>query len=513
MIIPFLFNIYDYAEKCTLLDVFYKFTDFCNKNKLPMIVQEKFLKDPKEFAKEGMSATTKYWEDVQGYKVPSVNDIEKVDKFIITNDMEQEIISEYPSIDKAIVSLFKERNLKFEEIIESAIKKFSNCDVKAIITWFYYPSLEFVAKKYGIAVIQYEMAPIRYPNYNERMGYFKFGSKYDNKNINKEYKEFLKNKKIIFDRRELLSLFLNTNDLNQIENLYKAPEYEVAYASGLKDDKFEEANTDINFNQVLEKIQKNYKEKEILVAAHPAYNLKDGDVPFELVHARRPYEWIYKCENVIYNVSNIGFEVALFGRKIISLSKCLPTSFSILSDLSDKSSQDLTLEQLNFLIFYSYTSYDLMFDVEYIKWRLTNPSVKEIYEKNLEYLLKKRKLNIDKLKKLNLKDRLPYILKKFHKLDNDVIEAIDGYSYKGVIASKKREFEDVIAEKNAEIESIREKIELLEKDNNKLLQEINKVKNDYIECKKNIELIINSKSWKITKPFREIVKKIKNRSK
>ena len=124
---------------------------------------------------------------------------------------------------------------------------------------------------------------------------------------------------------------------------------------------------------------------------------------------------------------------------------------------------------LNFLTFIYYAPYDLMFDVDYIRYRLSEKDITKVYEYNMNHILKKYGLNINKLKRMNLKERFIAILNTHNISDEE----------------KQKIIRDAF-EVNRYNELDREKDKLI------LSQE------------KTINDIFNSKSWKFLEKLRKL---------
>lgn len=121
----------------------------------------------------------------------------------------------------------------------------------------------------------------------------------------------------------------------------------------------------------------------------------------------------------------------------------------------------ISVYDLNFLFFCYYVPYSLCLDNDYLKFRLSNPSEIEIYLKHYNYIIyrytKNKSYNFDKTKIRN-----KYIIKKskIDFLNNKIVEL---------------------------------------NDRNKKIMTYNS------ELQDEIKNIINSKSWKLTKPLRKML--------
>ena len=80
----------------------------------------------------------------------------------------------------------------------------------------------------------------------------------------------------------------------------------------------------------------------------------------------------------------------MFGKTVYLLSDKMPYSFMSYNSLNKKNiTKELIVDSLylNFMIFAYFVPWNLMLNQEYIKWRMSNPSIIDIYKKNQDYIL------------------------------------------------------------------------------------------------------------------------------
>ena len=465
MIVPFLFNLYDMAEEYTFLDMFYKYINFCLESNMPIIVQERFTKKIDFYKKINHSATNERWQFIQKYKLPTDKEIDEVKKYIIADADIKKILKKYKNKD-ACAELMKNVDTELCDIIENIVKKIGPEKIKCFIVSLWNPSLAVIAKKYNIKIINTELAPARPFNYNDTFGYFQFCNKYDSKYITKVYNDFkLTNNHVILSRKELILLLLSTSNLKYIKLLYESPIYDLGYALGMKDDKYEKIYVDMTYKDVTNKLKKIYCKNQVLLRPHPAIKEDKYDDFYKLDDSNNTFEWIGKCKNIICSVSNVGFEAMLFGRGVTHIFEGLPTAFNKKYNLDFIDDSVVGLEKLNFLTFGVYVPYDILYDLNYIKWRLEDPSIEEIYNKNLEYIFKKNNIDIKKYINKSLDDRMKLILKKVHNYSDEEADKFINELY------------------------VDKEQQLLE-ENQQLKNELNR--------------ILNSKGWKLLEKIRKI---------
>lgn len=474
LIVPFVFNLYEYSkDKPMLLWVFYKYVNFCLKYNMPIIAQEDFFKDPNIYINNNHSATKT---NLMDYNVPKKEDFDRISKYIITNDILN--IKNY-SPKQLHFTLLKKRNKKFEKVIADAIDKIENKEnkkISAIITWISFPSLEFICKSKNIKLINYELSSIRKGIFNETLGYFSFNNKYSSKQFKNNYSSLKDVNLNMLSRSELLSLFLKTEFLQYANKINDPSEKELGLAFGLKNDPFELAYNDYSNKEIIRKVKTIFDDNEVVIRTHPAYPyMIDNKIMHD--NTGNSLDWVLKCKRVITTVSNVGYEAMMLGKTSYVLSKDMPFSAHTINDLNNIEDYVVDLKYLNYITFGFYAPFDLMFDIDYIRWRLTMPTPLEIYNYNLNYIL--RKNNIEDIFEKIPRDRQKYILKKVQKLNNNEIKEFVNYN----CYSKEKAYIDKINE----------------------LENGIKMQSNHIE-KINNELnsIINSSGWKLLEKLRTI---------
>lgn len=480
MIVPFIFSLDEVSSPMWIANKFY---DFCYKNKFPIIIQEKLSKNPSYYIEQKHSAMSEQSQKAHQYQILSDEKFNEINKIIITNEDEEKIVRKYGNVYNAAVSLLKEEDKDFEKIIEeklSLLADKNNEEIEAVITWLHYPSLEKVLKKMGIPLLHYELSTLRPGNYRETFGYFKFGSKYENKEDLKQYQKFNNdiNSFYLLNRHELLNLLITDVNAEYVSYLDTNPIYEVGYATGMKQDIYVEAYDGTSYMDTLKKIEQYVPAKKISLRAHPANPISADDYDYQLDTSKSSMEWILKCKNIVCSISNVGYETILFGRGLISTSDIMMSSFGQKSSLEFNDPKHYGIKELNFLTFCYYAPYELMFNSDYIRWRLKEKDIKKIYNFNMEYILNKYDLSLDKLSHMNIEDRFMSILNT-HDISSD----------------RKNNIAKFYLDCNIEQER-----------KNNLESTVNHLESE-------ISSMLNSKSWKLTKPMRDISSKVTSKRK
>ena len=179
----------------------------------------------------------------------------------------------------------------------------------------------------------------------------------------------------------------------------------------------------------------------------------------------------------------------LLGRTAYVLSPNIPYYCGNIHSLKNIEEKSSDIKLLNYMVFAYFAPWELMFDCDYIRWRLKNPKIIDVYRKNLSFVLNKIEIDYSTMLQMNTKERFGMILKMKHNLSDSMI---------AIYMTKQKEFSysEMCQIFEMEMENSREKIKDMERIMNNLDQEL--------------DLIRNSTSWKVTKPLRNIGQIIRN---
>lgn len=480
MYVPIIFGYEIYNEIPVFLGFFYKFVTQCLKYNWPIIAQENYFVDPVEIEK-------KYNYKIEncffyhGSNKLTFKDINSLDKYVIPKDVSNEIIKQCGNIDNAWIEIMiKKFDILEKNIYDmlNIIKEKYKMPIKAVLLWRHNETIYQLCKKMNIKVIEMEFSTFRYPFYNERISYFQFENKYSTKEFNNRYNKFLnlhkkKSNIPILSRKEILSLFLAKENIEYINRLDDPIIYDIGLAFGLDKDYESKAMKELSNKELYSGFKGLYDENKTLLKFHPSSihkSIKNSNID----NSKFSADFILKCRRVASVLSNIGLESMLFGKTSYVLGN-MPFRNVCIYDF-EYSDEITNLLSLNYIVFGFLTPYDLMLDENYLNWRLTFPDEIEIYMKHLNYYLKKRKIPLKVLK-----------LKGIERLK----KMLEIMGYKNVLNLKNTNYFKIISELNCKVQNLNKKV-------NELNYQLD-IKN------KEIYNLLNSKSWKLTKPIRTIM--------
>lgn len=466
--LPIIFGIDFNKDIPILFGSFCKFAFYSNKNNWPIIAQEQYFES---FSKYNEVFLDEVY-DIN--EIGSISDdlLSSLESYKIASDETQDVIDDFGDKEKTWIRLMNEKSPSLYKILDNHMKQIvkKHDDIKAIIVWRHNHTISLIAKKYGLKMIEMELSGVRRRAYNFGLSYFQFSKKYSRDELEKRYEKFRqelkKYKKDLpcLNRYELLGLILTKDKYESLENKEM---YDFGIALGLQSDFETISSESITNEQILSQIINIENPKNILIRKHPLdanYKYPNED-KFDIDNSKSSIDFVTKCHRIVSSVSNINFEAMILGKTCYTLGNMPFAGFSY-DSLKYNDDYVINIYDLNFLFFCYYVPYSLCLDEKYIEFRLSNPSEIDIYLKNYNYINEKYKkqirINFDRVK----------IRGKYLKMKEN-------------------------------IESLNKNIIDLNSKNEELTNEKKAIMFSYQEAMDQINDIINSKSWKLTKPLRK----------
>ena len=480
MIVPLIFDVLTYKEKSPVYSwIFYCFIDFIKNGNGFVIANENYYSFVDQKRKEYFAANCRDME----YTFPKNSDIQTSKKYYISNVEMDSLVKKYDSPYKMIEYMCLQRDLDFESLLSSKLDEIesdTHQKVDVILLWVGLKSVYEVAQKRNIKVVVLELSTIRKPNYNTILGYFTFQDKYDKRGCKDDYYEFVKaydkNPFPLLSRKELLSFFVETGELYCLEAISSPVPYELGISPGLQQDYFFANFTNEALPETLKKVEKLFDDDRVSVRFHPQYHWNLPNKKWAIDQSKSSFEWILKCRRIVTSVSNVGFEAMLLGKTAYILSDYMPYSFMAPNHLDYIEDETVSIKFLNYMLFSYFVPWKLMFDMEYVQWRLSNPSPVERFHRHFDYLCRQKKL------KGNV--TFEKILRTVHHLSDEQIEYFKNLNP----YQRNCEKEERLKHQDLELQQKEEQL------------------NFY---KKELYNIQNSTSWKVTAPLRDISRKLK----
>jgi len=404
MIVPVIFDM-SVIKPYLQLVYFNEFLHMVKKHGYPIIANEFYAQKPSELCKK-QNLQNLYNQDIINtrhyYTVPDDEDVENAWKYIISDEFCKNLSLEYGGINDAFVHLMTERDESFEILLNgfiTDIKKQSDKKISAFISIINYPSLDHVAKKNDIKVIHYELGCFRKGEYRNTAMLSRY-SLYSEKNtceMAEKYEAFLQELKSstlkLYTNKQILSLFLSPEKLNKLDLYDAEPQYELGCALGWTEDVRFTLDTHYGHTEMLFTANKAFGGDNVLVRTHPA-DPTGATYPVYIRNkdmSTNPIEFIVKCKRVASIMSNVSIEAAFWGRSPYSFIHC-PSYYVSLHSFDITELLDIEQSYLNWYAFCWLLPNELLFDPEYLYWRLSDPSELEVFNRHLNHYLKQDKL-------------------------------------------------------------------------------------------------------------------------
>lgn len=236
------------------------------------------------------------------------------------------------------------------------------------------PSLEHIAKTLGKEVMHIEIGPLRAPMYRNT-AYLDFAGVNGGTEASARYEQCRAELDIKASLDDLHHYFLealppteNTNSsaagvVLQVEDDSNL----IAYNHGF---------TNIS---LISYVRQLHEKDDILVRAHPGSLFRLRNDVFTIDDSANSLAFINKCKEVFTINSSVGLEAMLTGKKITVLGDC---SYSFINELSGDPAR---VNAAAFYLFSYLVPFDLVFDQEYLNFRLRHPEEQEIVGKHLEF--------------------------------------------------------------------------------------------------------------------------------
>ena len=376
--------------------------------------------------------------------------------------------------------------------------------IEAIVTWCNCPSLTNIATKYNIPLIHQELGPLRGSFYNE-LCYFDFQGVNGNTQSRKLFEEgydlplfsfselqnvFFKNLKLPEKTHEYIGVVFQVEDDSNV----------IAYSNGW------------NNISLLNYVRGKYQDEAILIRSHPGslFNFVEQRAKGNLYldKSANSVEFISKCKKIITTNSSVGFEALLHGVDVEFLGEA---SFKFINEINEQ--QEIT-KRLNFYLLCYLIPKSCQLDVDYIRFRLENPSKKQIFLYHLRKLLG---IEMDSQNDLILSvNKLVELQKSNETFARDLAEKNDQLlaqqnqieGLQSEVLSQKLQINDY--ESQIEIQKLQ-----LDVQKNQIFTQATDIEAQRNEWKRlcgqvnslaqELESVYGSNSWKITKPLRFLV--------
>lgn len=307
----------------------------------------------------------------QGYRLPTAAELNGLSYTPFNSDFFVRMLTEHGgNPTRAFYEYLTQYDTLLEKDFYTALQTIG--DVEVVLNWCNCPSLYSACKKLNIPVMNMELGPLRHPEYLST-GYLDFSGVNGNTEAAARYAAVAEDCQLGLKLEDLRGFFCS-DSLPPLTKKYKSgivlqvenDSNLIAYSNGFN-------------NQILlDYAQLNY-DGDFLVRSHPGSAFRLNENLSNVDHSATSIDFIAQCQKIVTINSSVGLEALLMGVPVITFGDC---SFRFILEAQGEQER---INRLGFYLFAYLVPYALIFDLDYIRFRLTGPDEKSIIKKHLQF--------------------------------------------------------------------------------------------------------------------------------
>ncbi len=278
---------------------------------------------------------------------------------------------------KSFTTFLTESISELENELFSLLTKEIIQRVDAFVSICNCPSLEKVARALNKEVIHLEIGPLRAPMYRNT-AYLDFTGVNGNTEARARYESCQTEIDITCSMNDLHRYFLEAISL---------PSSSENQAAGIVLQVEDDSNIiaySHNFTNIslISYVRQQHTLENILVRAHPGSLFRLRDDIFSIDASANSLEFIQKCHSIYTINSSVGLEALLCEKKTNILGDC---SYAF---VAEEASGPNRVNAMAFYLFAYLVPFELIFNLEYLRFRLDHPAELDIVRKHLQFYSK-----------------------------------------------------------------------------------------------------------------------------
>jgi hypothetical protein len=320
------------------------------------------------------------------YTVPDENSLSRHEYLYLDNNLYDELLShDHKDPIQLFLKFLTERITSLETELTTLLNSRAGLidEIDAFISICNCPSLEYVASTLGKAVMHVEIGPLRSPMYSNT-GYLDFSGVNGGTEAKQRYQKCLSELDIDTTLADLHRFFLTG-----LPPAKTSPDYAVGAVLQVEDD-----SNLIAYNQgfsnisLISYMRQLYQKNTFLIRTHPGslFQLRNNNLTID--DSTNSLDFINKCETILTINSSVGLEAILTGKKTTILGD---SSYSFINKITDTASR---INAAAFYLFSYLVPFELIFNQEYLNFRLANPEELEIVTKHIEFYADERQFSL-----------------------------------------------------------------------------------------------------------------------
>ena len=250
---------------------------------------------------------------------------------------------------------------------------------QAVFTWCNYASLTEATRQLDVPLIHCELGPLRHPWYRP-LGYLDFSGVNGQTESEARYRR-------AHDGGPLGRVF---NDIAELKRFFsragpKSGELDAALGIPLQvedDSNVLAYGRGFDMAGVVQYAREQFTAEELLVRPHPGAMMQPKPSG-RIDNSPTSADFVARCERILTLNSSVAVEAMLQQKPVTILGE---SPARHLAGQTLEGARTANLEELEFLLLNYFVPYQLLFDIDYLHWRLTAPSEAEIRVRHLSRL-------------------------------------------------------------------------------------------------------------------------------
>lgn len=332
------------------------------------IASHDYLTDPDLWAAQGRWELQAHSQSRLGYRIPTSAEMQRHRYGLLPGALFETLLAEAGGNPVAAFRrLLTERIPALEGAIETALA--DTRDLEAVLTWCNCPSLSAVAARRGVPVLHLEAGPLRWPHYRAT-GYLDF------QGVNGHTEAAVRHQQA----KPRFGPEVTRNRLRAFFYTGVAPVQTRTHALGLPLQVEDDSNLvafghDHDNQALLIRALLARPDRDVLVRAHPGSVFALKPDWYRLDDSPDSITFIGRCRRVLTVNSSVGLEALLWNTPVEALGD---SSYQHLVDADDP------VGALAFYLFAYLVPMDLIYQPDYLRFRLTRPSESAIVARHLD---------------------------------------------------------------------------------------------------------------------------------
>ncbi|MGR9070016.1 GT99 family glycosyltransferase N-terminal domain-containing protein [Klebsiella quasipneumoniae] len=313
-----------------------------------------------------------------GYSIPDEQSLARHEYLYLDHALYETMLAQqHHDPIKSFTTFLTESISELENELFSLLTKEIIQRVDAFVSICNCPSLEKVARALNKEVIHLEIGPLRAPMYRNT-AYLDFTGVNGNTEARARYESCQTEIDITCSMNDLHRYFLEAISLpssseNQVAGIVLQVEDDsniIAYSH------------DFTNISLISYVRQQHSLENILVRAHPGSLFRLRDDIFSIDASANSLEFIQKCHSIYTINSSVGLEALLCEKKTNILGDC---SYAF---VAEEASGPTRVNAMAFYLFAYLVPFELIFNLEYLRFRLDHPAELDIVRKHLQFYSK-----------------------------------------------------------------------------------------------------------------------------